>query len=88
MKKFTKEDVLWATMTNTTPLGAIIDRLASRYKIRKDSINRDVIIEIITFLIYHKLVIRIENRGSYLYRKIPWAMKALGKILDAQELSN
>jgi hypothetical protein len=77
MKKTDQEIVLQAVMSNMTPLGAILNRLATKTHVPESSLNKERILSIINDLCQKKLVIVKVQGNEQLFRKVPHALKLL-----------
>jgi len=81
--ELTKKSVLWAVMSNPTPIGAVVDRLKNTAKFPGNNINLQEIQTIISDLITLDLVVKTNgNKTGVLYRKVPHAMSKLEVALN------
>lgn len=79
--KLNIETVLWAVMSEKTPLGAILDRLNSKLKRDLSSSEMNDLISHIDTLHKLRLVIISYYKGGspQLYQKVPYAAEKLAK---------
>lgn len=75
----TLELVLWAVMSEKTPLGAILDRLTTNLGRELTRLEKDAVIVHINTLNNLQLVIISYTKGKHteLYQKIPFAKEKL-----------
>ena len=73
----TQADVLHCVSASRTPLGSIIDRLATRHRVQHIQIDQQKTLTIIAELIELDLVIKSEWQGETLYKKQPHAIRTL-----------
>ena len=81
--ELTMQLVLWAVMSNSTPVGAVVDRLKNTPKFPGSDVNHQEVHTLISDLITLGLVIKTNgNKTGVLYRKVPHAMIKLEAALN------
>ena len=78
---YTLESVLRAIMSERTQLGAVLDRLAARHRIKEANLDTNRVKQAIRELIDHRVVECCHHEGLTMYRKVPHAHTKLERSI-------